>query len=273
MSKRFEGYYFKHQRGANTLALIVGRCETHAFLQVLTASASHSITYPLESYISGGILRLPGCEFGKAGVELDVNTPELKLKGRLHYTSLTPLATDIMGPFRHLPMQCRHGIVSMRHDITGSLLMGDTVLDFQGGLGYIEGDSGIAFPKHYLWVQCNDFVHKAAVLAAVADIPPLHFRGCIAVVWLEGKEYRFATYRGVKILQCGARQLTLRQGRYILDITLPDGEGQRLQAPQNGQMTRVVTEIAACKARFCLMEDNKTLLDETSDNASYEFVE
>ena len=43
-----------------------------------------------------------------------------------------------MGPFAKLPMQCRHGVVSMRHTVNGTLTMYGKIYIFKNGIGYAE---------------------------------------------------------------------------------------------------------------------------------------
>ena len=76
-----------------------------------------------------------------------------------------------MGPFKYFPMECRHGIISMRHTLEGRLKLNGKEIDFTNGLGYIEKDSGRSFPSSYVWVQANDFDEPCSIMASVADIP------------------------------------------------------------------------------------------------------
>ena len=204
MSGRFEGWYYKHQTNGKTLALIPGKAEDNAFVQVVTDELAYNIPYSLDEYsIDNDILRVGGNIFSKSGVTLDIQHPELTLNGEIKYSNLTPIRGDIMGPFRFFPMECRHGVVSMNHSLYGAAMLNDETYDFTDGRGYIESDSGRSFPSGYTWVQCNDF-ENCSIIVAVARIPfyGLKFWGCICVVYLNGREYRLATYNGVKIVGC-----------------------------------------------------------------------
>jgi hypothetical protein len=111
-------------------------------------------------------------------------------------------------------------------------------------------------------------------MASVARIPfyGLKFRGCICVVWLNGREYRLATYNGVKILRCERGLLELCRGRYKLSVTVDTHNGIALPAPDRGAMSRVIRESLSCPARFRFTEGSDTLFDVESSNASYEWV-
>jgi len=178
-----------------------------------------------------------------------------------------------MGPFKFFPMECRHAIISMRHALSGVLTLNGDELDFTGGVGYIESDSGRSFPSGYAWVHSGDFARECSVMASVARIPfyGLRFWGCICVVWLNGREYRLATYRGVKILRCEPDCIELKQGKYRLEITTSAHGGHKLPAPRSGKMSRLIRESISVPARFIFTEKNRSLLDEKSKHASYEY--
>lgn len=269
----FEGYYYKHQKGGDTVAFIVGFSETNAFIQVITNDVSHKFFYPLSAYRGGKVIRIGNCTFSQSGIELNIDQDNIRITGRICYANLTPLNYDIMGIFKYFPMECYHSIVSLHHTLSGSLYINGHVIDFTGGTGYIEGDRGTSFPKTYTWIQCNSFEAKCSVVASVASIPfmGLRFNGCICVVYHQNKEYRLATYLGVKILHCGCHGLVLRQGKYRMEIAVASQAGHSLLAPDNGKMARTIIERAACNARFRFYRDKTLLFDLKSDGgASFE---
>ncbi len=274
MKQTFDGLYFKHQKGPHTVALIVGASSDHAFIQVLTDTASYNIPYPLAQYRKAEGIRLGASSFSEKGLDVCIAHDDLSVHGKIAYAQLTPLQSDIMGIFRFLPMECRHSILSLHHRLVGALTINGETIDFTGGIGYIEGDSGTSFPQRYTWLHCNDFPEKCCVVAAIADIPFLWrcFTGCICVVYWQGREYRFATYLGVKILRCDAEHLLLRQGAYALEITMQSAEGKPLCAPRLGRMSREITECAACSGRFRFSSRGTTLFDFTSHHVSFEHV-
>ncbi len=274
MKRSFEGYYFKHQKGDATLALIVGVSSDHAFIQVITEAASYNIPYPLAQYHKGDEIRLDCCIFSEKGIEVDIDHDDLRMHGEIAYEHLTPLAYDIMGVFRFLPMECRHSILSLHHRLAGAMTINGKPIDFSGGVGYIEGDRGVSFPRRYTWLQCNDFPETCCVTAAVADIPFLghSFTGCICVVCFRGQEYRLATYRGVRIRKNDGHQLVLQQGRYTLEVCVQPIDAKALAAPHKGQMSREIRECAACTGTFQFYENGQPLFAFTSDHVSFEYV-
>ena len=273
MKKHFEGWYYKHQANGQSLALILGRADDGAFVQVVTDSRAYNIPYPLSEYRkAANRVSVGGNTFSPSGITLDISHPELTLFGEIGYTGLTPINGDIMGPFRFFPMECRHGIVSMKHELSGTVTLNGEMIDFTGGVGYIESDSGRSFPDWYTWVHCNDFERDCSIMVSVARIPfcGLRFRGCICVVWIDGREYRLATYNGVKILRCEPGRIELKRGKYRLSVTVKPREGHELPAPRSGVMSRIIRENLSCPARFRFLEGGRVLLDEKSRCASYE---
>jgi hypothetical protein len=260
--ERFDGWYYKHQARGRSLAIIPGRAGDGGFIHVITDDRSASIPYTGDN------------SFSERGISLNINHPGLTLTGEIGYTGITPIRGDIMGPFRFFPMECRHSVVSMKHDLSGSVTLNGEVFDFNGGIGYIEGDSGRSFPDGYAWVQCNDFKQNCSIMASAARIPfcGLKFTGCICVVWLDGREYRLATYNGVKIERCEQGHFELRQGKYRLTVSVVTGEGLALPAPDRGTMSRVIRENLSCAAHFRFTEGGRVLFEESSDRASYEYV-
>jgi len=273
---RFEGWYYKHQKGKQVLALIPGRGEDSAFIQVVTNRQSVHIPYPLDEYEGDTCLRVGASFFSSHGIHLDIHAQDITLTGDLRYQDLTPIAYDIMGPFRFLPMECRHSVLSMAHRVTGCLRMNGTPLNLSGGTGYLEGDSGASFPLWYTWVQCNEFQNapNCALMLAIAKIPvgPLHFPGCIGIVHLNGREYRLATYQGVQLQHRTSRRLQVRQGKYQLTVTIPKAPAHPLQAPDRGAMRRVIHESPACRIHVRFTEGDRVLLDSVGQNAGFESV-
>jgi len=280
-SKRFEGWYYKHQTGhgaansVKSLAVIPGKAADSAFILVITDNKSYHIPYPLDEYHKqGDTLHIGMNTFSQTGISLNIHAPELTLSGKIKYTNLSPIHSDIMGPFRFFPMECRHGVISMNHSLSGAVTLDGTLYNFSGGKGYIESDSGRSFPKWYTWVQCNAFDANCSIMASIARIPfyGLRFWGCICVIWLNGHEYRLATYKGAKIQRSEKGAIELKQGNYRLSISINEHTGQNLPAPQSGEMRRFIRETLSCPAMFRFMEGDVCLFEGKSNYASYEYM-
>ena len=192
----FEGWYFKcRTKDGKTIALIpaihkVGNGQRSASLQVIAEAGTWWLEYPeAEFHAVRQPLRvsLGPNTFSEEGIFLQVERSGLSLHGNLRHGHLTPLQSDIMGPFRFISeLECTHGVVSMGHRLDGTLTLNGKTLDFSGGLGYIETDRGRSFPDKYLWTQCNWVKPETTgLMLAVATIPILkhiRFTGTICSV-------------------------------------------------------------------------------------------
>lgn len=280
----FEGWYFKHQYNDFSMALIPGinidkNGDKYSFIQVITKDNSYNIKYKFDDFsISYDKLtiKIKDNIFSINGVVLNIRESGIRIKGRLKYNNITPIKSNIMGPFSLIKfMQCNHEIISLYHTVDGNLTINNKEIKINNGIGYIEKDYGSSFPKTYLWIQCNDFQNeKASIMVSIADIPLLgyEFKGCIAAILYKGKEYRMATYNGVKIIDYNKKGLTIKRGRYKLYIDIEEKNSRNLLAPNKGEMERVINEDIACSARFRFYEKKKLIFDLNSNNTSYEYV-
>ena len=280
----FEGWYFKHQSKDGSIAFIPGINITkdgtkYSFIQVITKDKSYNINYDFKDFsISQDKLtiKIKDNIFSTKGVILNIRNRNIIIKGRLVYSDITPLKSDIMGPFAYFPfMECVHGVLSLNHKVNGSLFINNKEVKFIDAKGYIEKDSGKSFPKTYLWIQCNDFkIEDTSIMVSIADIPFLgfEFKGCIAVVYYKGKEYRLATYNGVKLISYDENGLIIKRGKYRLEINIKNLSPQSLLAPNGGDMIRTIYENIACSARFKFYKDKNLIFDLESSNTSFEYV-
>ncbi|MCI9274337.1 MAG: hypothetical protein HFE39_10365 [Clostridiales bacterium] len=287
----FEGWYFKMQKGEHTLAAIPGYHQMEdgsgqAFLQLIIDRKSYYFTYPKHQF---SFMRNPyeiivdKCIFTKRSASFFLHQPGLCLKGDVGFGPLAEIAAsrfspDIMGPFSYLPfLQCRHGVLSMGHTVTGSVSVNGEIIDFTGGSGYLEMDRGVSFPDRWTWAQCNSFPSGARMMLAAATVPicGLRMQGVIGVVMAGGKEYRLATYNGTKlkkaVFQNGRAELVAANRKYRLELTMTDYEGQSLMAPVNGAMSRPLKECISCNMHIKLFERNRLILEDDGRNAGFEW--
>ncbi len=269
--KGFEGWYFKHQKGDDMVAFIPGRAESGAFVQMISPEGARQF-HIAELTVSRDMIRADGCRFLRQGCRIDLPG----VKGEIAYGPLTPLRSDIMGPFRFFPMECRHGVLSMAHTLRGGVMIDGHPHSFEGGCGYAEKDSGTSFPRAYLWVQCNDFPTPCSLMASIAHIPfcGSAFLGCICAILYQGREYRLATYKGVKVLAGDAKHLCLSQGSLQLELEIaPCRAGHPLRAPRQGKMSDTIRESCNARLRARFWKKGKLLFDMCSEHAVFEFVQ
>lgn len=270
MTKGFEGWYFKHQKGDDVLAFIPGLAMSGAFVQVISESTSRQYKIK-ELSVRNGIIRADNCIFSKRGCRIDLPG----VKGQIKYQNITPLRSDIMGPFQYLPMQCSHGVISMHHSTKGNIYFNERLHNFDGGTGYIEKDSGKSFPRSYMWLQCNDLPGACSIMLSIAHIPfcGISFTGCICAIMYQACEYRLATYNGVRIRAYEPDYICLTQGKLLLEITInPSDKDCVLKSPVKGKMSGRIRESsnAVINVRLCL--NKTTLFNYHSNHAMYEYV-
>ena len=269
-NKGFEGWYFRHQKDEDTIAFIPGRAENTSFVQVISPAGSRQFDTPGLS-VNHGVIRTGNCLFSRRGCKIELPG----IRGKIRYGGLTPLHSDIMGPFRFFPMECRHGIISMTHSLSGSLSIDGAAHSFNGGTGYAEKDSGTSFPRSYLWMQCSDFPEPCSVMVSVAHIPfyGMSFRGCICAIVYRGREYRLATYGGAHIHAVSAEHLCLSQGKLLLEIDMkPSRSSHPLRSPVQGKMSGTIRENCNAAVSARLWDRGKTVFSLHSSHAAYEYV-
>ena len=279
MRDNFCGWYFKCQSDTQTMAVIpavhTSKSCRSCSLQLITDTGAWSIPLPYAQFHKQGRglgVQLGENRFSESGFSLRLRAPGFTAKGSLRFGPLSPLRYDIMGPFRYMPfMECRHGIWSMDHTVNGEIQVNGEPYRFQAARGYIEGDRGYSFPRHYAWTHC--FFEEGSVSLSAADIPlgPVRFTGVIGVVLWQGREYRLATYLGAKAVRIAEGELVIRQGDYILTARLLEKRPHPLLAPVSGDMRRTIGESAACRASYHFQKGGRTLFYFESPMASFEY--
>lgn len=290
----FEGWYFKlvDPSEQHVFAVIPGVAmgpdgEKHAFIQVLDGKQCKATyhEFPFEAF-------RPSSE--KFEVEIGDNLfsaerlrlalPELS--GELLLKNLTRWpkmlgAPGIMGWYSFVPfMQCYHGVVSLYHDLEGSLAVYGTQSDFTRGRGYGEKDWGRSFPACWIWNQCNHFDQSApcSLMTSVAKIPWLgsFFIGFLVGFLYEGQLYRFATYTGAEMkasVEGNIVRLAFRnKARQQLEIVAQQAEGSDLRSPLSGKMTGKVNESMKATVQVNLYESGKLIFSGSGRNAGLELA-
>jgi len=99
MSGYFEGWYYKQQAEGKTLALVPGRSNDGAFIQVITDENSFQISFDLSEYSArNGCVNIGGNLFSATGVKLNVNQKDIFLRGDLNFANLTADSRRHHGP-------------------------------------------------------------------------------------------------------------------------------------------------------------------------------
>jgi hypothetical protein len=243
-----------------------------AFIQVLLSNPVQSffVRYPFSAFHSDE--KHFGITIGENRFSLEsasVSIKDIELEAQLAYSGVVPLeksflSPSIMGPFSYLPsMQCNHGVLSLRHDVSGYMRCGDRRIDFHNADGYIEKDWGEAFPESWVWMQCGD--KNAAFMCSIAHIPlgVFTFTGLICVLLANGTQYRFATYNGgrLELLEMKKGKVTAEITRKTLRLAVNaqnDSFGS-LKAPTKTGMDRVIAESIGAKYRISLFDGGREI--------------
>lgn len=294
----FEGWYFKYSKEDYTISFIpsisILENEKKAFIQVITNSLSKKIEFEFSEFEYSDFpfyIKIGENYFSKEKIKISIKEEDFKIEGEIYNIDHTPIDTskympDIMGPFAYCNfLECYHGIISLHHKLDGKLYLrindNESILDFDNGIGYIEKDWGISFPKTYLWCQANNFKEeKTCLFFSVADIPfkNITFKGFICVFMLNGKQYRFATYNASKIKDivfCDKEnriKIIIKKSNIKLEITIFSSQFHDLSAPNLGKMKREVYESVSSKIQVRLLKNDKLIYEGSSNNAGLEIV-
>lgn len=210
----FEGWYFKHvsKNLDNVFSFIPGISlsdnDPHSFIQVINGITEKTcyITYPVNEFKwekDKLYLKIGDSVFTDKYIDLNIKDEKISVTGRLEYSNIVKypgsiLSPGIMGWYSYIPfMECKHGIVSVNHKISGTITIDNVLTDMNEGRGYIEKDWGTSFPEAWIWIQSNNFNNSdTAFTFSVAKIPWLgrHFPGFISFLYYDKRFYLFSSY-------------------------------------------------------------------------------
>ena len=260
----FDGNYYKFISPSGfSFAFIIAFSNEGKSLQLITKDKSFQIENPESIKVSD-----------EKVFEFDVNQKDLVLKGCLEIDMLRPLKKPVMGPFEHIPfMECKHKIISMYHNVSENLFINGEAISFDGGIGYIEGDKGRNFPKHYIWYN-SVLPNEETLTLAIAHIPfgLFSFTGVLCFIKMKDKEIYMSTYNGVKIIKAKDNEVILKKGKYKLSLKVDEKAGHGLSAPVKGNMVRTIKENLVVKSTYSLSEGEETIISNTDPYSSCEWV-
>lgn len=291
-SPYFEGWYFKNIGDEISISFIPGvHIENgikSAFIQIITNSFSCYIPYSFSDFhftYEPFSISIGNNFFSLNEIKIDIEYENISIHSNLHYRNHTKLKKDIlnpniMGAFSFIPfMECKHAILSMNHEINGTLTINNKLYHFNSGTGYIEKDWGTSFPSSYVWAQANNFKrHNSSFFLSIATIPlfSFSFTGFICAFVLGEKEYRFATYTGAKIIKYEISSknidIVLRDKNYTLYIYSYIKNKFSLKAPRCGSMKKEIYETIDTNINLSLSDNKNILFEDESINCGLEIV-
>ncbi len=288
----FEGWYYKQVQleKDKTISFIfgysTGKQDPHSFIQVIQSNPLTTAYYkfPLNAFqIDGQSYAIEKNRFSLHEIELHLNQEDLVIDGLLHLTNHQILKhqvfmPNIMGPFAYVPnMECNHGVISMNHDVNGTLIINHVTYTFRDESGYLEKDWGTSFPKRYIWIQGNHFKEtKAGFMVSVADIPTLGFtfEGIIAQLDLPKERFRFATYNGTKRTYLKKTEdgfeFELKKGSSSLTVIAHVPISGTLKSPHLGSMNKTIKEGLGGSIELILKEKGQSERRFSADHCGIE---
>lgn len=294
----FEGWYFKHISADqdSALSIIPGISlnpkDSHSFIQLIDGlkGTSQYIRYAIEDFnfdYRNHQLKVGKSIFTEKFLSLNIESEAISVKAQIHYNKRikypqTLFSPGIMGWYSFIPfMECKHGIISVDHNLTGNLSVNDTLINFNNGKGYIEKDWGTSFPESWIWIQSNNFsTANTSFTFSVAKIPWLRkfFMGFISFLYYNNQFYLFSTYNGSIITGVKKEEetieLSVENKKYKLQISTRRKTSSDLAAPSMGEMTRKIKESINSEVSIKLLDNKgKTIFEETGYSAGLEITD
>lgn len=296
--KYFEGWYFKHVSSdlKDVWSFIPGISLSpdgqESFIQVLNGrtGASQVYTYKLDAFSASGKeldIHLGKSHFTAEGISLDLQNKSQKIQGDIFYSAQDKYPSSlfkpgIMGWYSFVPlMECKHGVVSMYHSLTGGLQIDKDYIDFENGSGYIEKDWGSSFPESWIWLHCNTFDSShSSFMFSVAKIPWLgsYFIGFISYLKLEDRFINLSTWSNAKIDKLvyldKVLQVCISNRSYHLEIKAVNSRSGPLKAPSLGSMNRIIKETVDAEIELKLSSrSGNTLFYDKGSRAGMELID
>jgi tocopherol cyclase len=294
----FEGWYFKHvsndldQVWSFIPGISLTAKDPHLFIQVINGITGDTeyITYKLDDFTFDKkklYLKIGSSLFTDKFIDLNIRSEKFKITGHLSYENLikfpgTIFSPGIMGWYSFVPfMECKHGVISVNHDLTGVLNVNDNDIDFSNGKGYIEKDWGTSFPEAWLWIQANNFNdRKSSFHFSVAKIPWLRkfFVGFISFLYFDNRFFMFSTYNNSEITKIkhssGNIDISLENRNFRLIISVLKNKFGELRAPISGDMSRRIKESIDSEVIISLFDKQENLIyNDSSKRAGLECIE
>lgn len=294
----FEGWYFKQVTpdSLHTFSFIPGislvEKDTHSFIQIMDGATGRTdyIRYPADQFswrTSDLYVRVGSSVFTREAISLDIDTEKVTVRGRLDFSNIIQyprsiISPGIMGWYSFVPfMECNHGVVSVNHDLNGSISFNNRIINFDGGKGYIEKDWGTSFPEAWIWVQSNNFSrHGTSFMLSIAKIPWMgkYFVGLISFLHLDDRFYLYSTYNKAVFSDVSNNadmlQITLQNKTSKLRIRVSKNSFCDLQAPVSGEMSRGIKESIDSEVHLQLSDESgKLLYEDTGRNVGLEIMD
>jgi hypothetical protein len=291
--KYFEGWYFKMVSSIDSSILCIipgialshdGR-EQHAFIQIIDGKTTKTdyYSFPIEEFSFSRkefAIKIGQNFFSEDKIILNIHSDSSFVSGEIQMSEQVKLSENkilnsgIMGWYRFVPfMQCYHGVVSLTHQLEGTLIKNGESYNFNQGKGYIEKDWGSSMPSAWIWMQSNNFKKgNSSFMLSIANIPWLgkSFTGFLGFFLHDSALYRFATYTHAKLQIEGSGKDTIfikiNDKKNMFSIEAVNKNAGLIQAPVKGSMDRRIPESIAAKLQLTVQDQKGNLIfcDSTS---------
>jgi hypothetical protein len=294
----FEGWYFKNISADlnHVYSFIPGISlndqDSHAFIQILNGVSGESeyISYPVSEFSwhkNKLYIKIGNSVFTDNYLSLDIRNGKTRISGQITFHNIVKypsslISPGIMGWYSFVPfMECKHGIVSANHKLSGSLNMNTHKINFDYGKGYIEKDWGTSFPEAWLWIQANNFHDPDSSFSfSVAKIPwrGKFFTGFISFLYYNNKYHMFSTYNNSIIQEINHSDqsifMVLKNKKNTLKVSSINSLSGELKAPVSGSMSRRIKESVDSKVSLALYDSNNEIIyTDSSPRAGVEVIE
>ncbi len=294
----FEGWYFKHvsQNLEHVYSFIPGVSlnghDSHAFIQIINGitGITDYIRYSLDEFRWDRktlFLTVGNSVFTENYIELRIKNDTINVDGHLSFRNnvkypVSLFSPGIMGWYSFVPfMECKHSIISVNHDVNGSITVNEDPIDFSNGKGYIEKDWGTSFPEAWIWIQTNNFSdHDTCFSFSVAKIPWIRkfFVGFIAFLYFKKQFFLFSTYNNSVITEISHNaesvNATLKNKNSTLKVSALKKSFGELRAPVSGDMSRRIKESIDSEVEVSLYDTNNNLIyNDLGRRAGLEVIE
>jgi tocopherol cyclase len=221
-------------------------------------------------------------------MHIDIQSDEINAAGDIYFSNMVKYpqsltSPGIMGWYSYVPfMECKHGVISIFHDLKGSITINDNIINFDKGRGYIEKDWGTSFPEDWLWVHSNTFENSdASLMISAANIPWMnkYFTGFTSFLYYDGKLINFSSYNKSKISKIEKKNnneifIKLENRKFILETSVNINNYGKLKAPVLGEMNRNINESINSELNLKLYDNNgKLIFEDYGKRVGFELTE
>ncbi len=318
-SAYFEEWYFKHTtsatrsngRARRALSFTAGiwrapsggMDDDGAFVQLLDGDSGEMRLFSFPATDFRAIdepfeLRIGRNRFSLSGLKVDLEDHYGSVRAELSYGGVTPPRRGFSWPGAREPysfvpiLDQSHGIASLDHRVDGCIEICEGAagafkkkLDLNGGRGYIEKDWGRSRPRSWVRVQCNAFDAANGPVSfffSLARVPWLGswFNGFIAILLVDGREYRFSSNSGSRIdllsFEGSTVSALLTDRAWKLELTVRRSSEGSFVPPPDGAISRRVSGSADSWVRVVLKRrhgaDDVPVFDASSPAAGVDVV-